>query len=115
MGQLWNKTKNLQLAENVEAANDFIKRSKGLLGRNTFPRGSALWISQCNSIHTWFMKFSIDAVFVDKQLRVRAAYMDIKPWRLIWPIWGAQSVFEFSAGQISSQNIHVGDLLDVRS
>src|SRR5690606_25834934 len=98
--RLINRTKNQTLAEHVVEARGFFARAKGLLGNSSWSAQSVMWIDPCKSIHTFFMKFPIDVVFVDKQLKVRACYRDIKPNRMIWPVWSARSVFEFAAGTI---------------
>ena len=111
--KLLNLTKNTQLANEVLVADGLWSRMKGLLGMPTLPKGQTLWIHQCNSVHTWFMKFSIDCVFVSKDLQVKAIYRNLKPWKVTFPKLTADSVFEFSAGQIDEKNISIGDQLNV--
>jgi uncharacterized protein len=116
--KLVNKSRNVELARQVSVARTFWSRTKGLLGRPGLPRGSALWIQgsrlvACNSIHTLFMRFRIDAVFVDRDLRVKAVYRDLGPWRMTWPASGAHSVFEFAAGTLDEAPVEIGDQLHV--
>ncbi len=113
MAILTNKTTNQTLIPDLRIAKDFLSRGKGLLGREELPEDQALWIHQCNSIHTFFMKFSIDCVFVDRNLRVKAVRQDVNPWRVVFPIWGASSVIEMASGNIEKLNIKVGDQLYV--
>lgn len=113
MAKLINKTKNTLIANHVEEARTFTKRGIGLLGRKGLATDQTLWIDSCNSIHTWFMKFAIDVIFVDDKLTVKAIYENVTPWRLIWPVWSARSVFEMSSGGIKSGHIEVGDQLHV--
>lgn len=110
---LINRSKNVVVAETVEDAKSLWSRMRGLLGRDGMPAGQALWISPCNSIHTFFMKFSIDAVFVDNQLVVRKVIRDLSPWRLVLPVWNARSVFELAAGQATTDRVSEGDQLHV--
>lgn len=112
MARLINKTKNIVLAENLKKADGTLARMKGLLGRNNLSQLEALHISRCNSIHTFFMKFAIDVVFVDKNLKVKSIFQNVKPWKMILPIWGANSVFEFASGTIQNK-VDLGDHLDV--
>ena len=112
---LENKTTNQKLIADLEIARGFWSRGKGLLGRSSLAEGQALWIHRCNSIHTFFMKFSIDCVFVDKNLKVKALYQDVPPWRLVPPVWGASSVIEMRSGTITERKISVGDQLYVGS
>lgn len=113
MTALMSKTTNQTLIPQLKVADTFWTRGKGLLGREALPNSEALWIHHCNSIHTFFMKFSIDCVFVDKNLKVKALYQDVRPWRLVPPVWGAASVIEMSSGSISRLKVSVGDQLYV--
>jgi uncharacterized membrane protein (UPF0127 family) len=116
--RLFNKTKGVELATQVRVADSFFSRAKGLLGESHLSEGSALWIKgshfvACNSIHTWFMRFSIDAIFVDRGLTVKGVYRDLAPWRMTLPIAGATSVFEFPAGTVGKSPVEIGDQLYV--
>ncbi|MGZ3768822.1 MAG: DUF192 domain-containing protein [Bdellovibrio sp.] len=115
MAALINKATNEILIPTLEIAKTFSTRGKGLLGRTSLPEQEALWIHRCNSIHTFFMKFSIDCIFVDKNLKVKAIYENVQPWRLILPVWGASSVIELSSGAVSKKKVQVGDQLYVGS
>lgn len=113
MAQLFNMTKNRVIVEKVERADGMLLRMKGLLGRKTLGSNEALWIPMANGIHTWFMNFAIDAVFVDSKLRVKGLRKNIAPWKVVLPIWAARDVFEVAAGTIENKNIEVGDQLHV--
>ena len=111
--KLINMTNKSELIPKLEVADTFITRMVGLLGRKSLAKDQALWILRCNSIHTFGMKFSIDAVFVDKSLKVKAIKSSIKPTRLLLPVWGASSVFEMASGRAVELNINIGDQLHV--
>ncbi len=113
MAVLQNKTTDKVLIPHLEVATNFKSRGIGLLGRTHLPENQALWIHRCNSIHTFFMKFSIDCVFIDKNLKVRAIYKDVRPWRLVLPVWGARSVIEMASGTVNKVQVNVGDQLHV--
>lgn len=113
MKALLNKTTQQVLIPRLEVADTFQTRGKGLLGRKSLATDQALWIPRCNSIHTFFMKFAIDCVFVDRHLKVRKVCHDVRPWRLVLPVWGASSVVEMSSGTAQRLNINVGDQLHV--
>lgn len=102
------------MATDLKTAIGFLARSKGLLGRRSLTPGEALWIKRCNSIHTFFMRFPIDAVFVDSSLKVIHVYRALPPWRITRPHLRASSVMEFSAGTIS-KDLKPGDQLYVES
>ncbi len=116
--KLVNRTQNSELAGDLEIAETFMSRSIGLLGRANLPTGHALWIQgsrlvSCNSIHTMFMRFAIDAVFVDQKLIVRKVCHNLGPWRMTWPVVGANSVFELPAGTLNRGKTQIGDQLHV--
>jgi hypothetical protein len=86
-------------------------RCKGLLGKSSLDDYEALWLKPCNSIHMFFMKFPIDAIFLDKENRVVKIYHSIKPWRMTPLIWNAHSVLEVKAGRCAQSDLRVGDQL----
>ena len=104
---------NFVIAEQVEVASTFRQRLIGLLGKNDFSKGTALWIHRCNSIHTFFMRFPIDVVFVDKQLKVCKVVQNIKPFRLVNAYFCGHSVFEFSSPHPVLKELQPGDTLYV--
>lgn len=101
------------LISDLEIANNLWTRGRGLLGRTGLKKDQALWIDPGNSIHTWFMKFSIDCVFVTKELQVVSVVEQISPWRWVGPQWGARSVIEMAAGTAAHWNLKKGDRLHV--
>lgn len=66
------------------------------------PPSSALWIEPCNSIHMFFMRFPIDAVFLDRQGRVKRVLRELKPWRVSPLVFGARTVVELPAGTVDA-------------
>lgn len=111
--KLLNSSKNLILVNNLEKAESLYSRLKGLLGRPSLSSDSALWIDQCTSIHTFFMQFSIDVVFIDHSFKVKKIANDVRPWRVVGPVWGAKSVIEFAKGTVAQRQVEVGDQLNV--
>lgn len=111
--KLVNLSKNIEVASEVEVASTYLKRLIGLLGRSGLGSGKALWIHHCHSIHTWFMRFPIDVVFVDEKMKVRAVYEDMGAWRMTSPFTKAESVFELPAGTLKSKPVELGDELHV--
>ena len=83
----------------ADVAASFLQRAKGLIGRSSLPPGEGLLIERCNAIHTFFMKFPIDAIFLDRSGRVVKTVRNIRPWRfLVWGGWRAVKVLEVAAG-----------------
>lgn len=110
--KLLNSRNQKPIATEVVRAESFWQRSIGLLGRKFMADSEALWIQRCNNIHTHFMRFPIDAVFLDGDLNVVSVHQNLAPWRFAFQ-WKATSVVELMAGKIQSADIHVGDKLHV--
>jgi len=101
------------LLENLEVANTLWSRTKGLLGRSQLPANEALWILRCNTIHTFFMRFPIDVVFLNRKMVVTSVMKNVRPGRLVMPDFRASSVIEFSGGFLESHPLNVGEKLHV--
>lgn len=73
--------------------------------------GCGIWISPCSGIHTFFMRFPIDAVFIDRGQRVVRVYERLRPWRLVLLVPGAHSVVELPAGTVAGIGLRPGGQL----
>lgn len=113
MALLISKTRNQTLLSELKQARGFWQRGIGLLGTKSLSDEQALWILRCNAIHTYFMKFAIDCVFMDKHMKVCAIVRDVKPGKLVWPIWKASSVIEMKAGLAERIGLTLGEELHV--
>ena len=101
------------VASAVELADTSETRRRGLLGRDSLDPSAALIIAPCSAVHTFFMKFVIDVVFVDRSGVVLKGVADVKPWRIaVRP--GAYAVVELNAGAIRRSELKVGDRLQLR-
>ena len=101
------------LLENLEVAESFWARGIGLLGRKNIEANEALWIKPCNNIHTFFMKFKIDCIFIDKKMEITKIVSNISAFRLVGPYWKSFSVIETQAGFAEKKNLKLGDQLYV--
>jgi len=108
---LINVTKNSLLSDKVILADTFFKRLKGLLGRKALGDGEGLIIIPGNSIHTFFMHFPIDVLFIGKDNKVVKALHSLKPFRISPVCFNSCYIVELPAGKIRSTNTSVGDLL----
>ena len=115
MKQLWNRTQNSKLLSHLVVATSFVDRGIGLLKKNNLEEQEGLWIHRCNSIHTFFMKFPIDCIFLDKNLVVQDLVENISPWQVVLPRWSSRSVIEIKSGIIKKYQLKKGDQLDVVS
>ena len=105
-----NQTRNTVLGEAVEVADTSEKRRVGLLKHARLDPGSGLWIVPCESVHTFFMKFPIDLVYLDKQRKVRKVRHAVPPWRLSACLT-AHSILELPAGTAEKSGTLRGDEL----
>jgi uncharacterized protein len=89
-------------------------RLKGLLGRTGLERDEGLLLKPAPAIHTFFMRFPIDAVFVERDMRVVGVEPGLRPWR-----WAgrrrARAVLELSAGESERRGVRVGERLTLRT
>jgi uncharacterized protein len=95
------------VCERCEVADTFLTRGKGLLGKRALAAGEGVLIKPCSSIHMFFMRFPIDAVFLDRDLRVLKVVPDLKPWRMAAKR-GAKAVLEFGAGEAARVGLEPG-------
>ncbi len=108
---LRNLTKGTVVADKLKVADTFGKRLRGLMGRSELPQGEGLMITPCNSIHTFFMRFPIDVLFIDEYLFVVHIIPSLKPYRLSPLVRTARSVVELPAGTIARSRTEPGDRL----
>ena len=87
-----------------------LARMRGLLGRRQLDADEGLLLRPASSIHTWFMHFPIDAVFLDRDLAVVATERDLSPWRTA-RARGARAVLELPAGASERGRLRPGDRL----
>jgi uncharacterized membrane protein (UPF0127 family) len=107
---LMNQRTDEAIADRVEVAVTRRDRRKGLLGRNGFEASDALIMAPCFSIHTMFMRFDIDVVFVDDMGRAVKVVRELSPWRIaVDP--SAHAVVELPAGSLRDREVNVGDRL----
>ena len=104
-----NLTRKALIASSVEMAQNPWQRMKGLLGREDLPKGQALVIPGCQSIHMFFMKFPIDVVFCDRQNRVIGLCQNIRPFALSPVFFKAAYAIELPAGTIQDTQTQAGD------
>lgn len=98
------------VARTVETAFDRQTRNRGLLGRSSLADDAALILAPCNSIHTFFMQFAIDVVFVDRDGHVCRARRSLRPWR-IQAAFRAFAVVELASGALERSDTRAGDRL----
>jgi len=112
---VFNKTRDCFVATEVAAANTYIRRLVGLLGKTvTWSRpGRGLWINPCHGVHTLGMTFPIDLVFLDRDKRVVHVEEHVRPFRISKVCLNARSVLELPAHTIYRTGTRVGDVLEI--
>lgn len=113
MVKVYNSTKNNTIADAAIVAKSFLTRSIGLLSRKFISENECLIIEPCFSIHTFFMRFPIDVLFVDRKNKIVAAYENVLPNRILPVHLSSQYVVELAAGQILKKNIEKCDIIQV--
>jgi uncharacterized membrane protein (UPF0127 family) len=102
------------VADFVMTTPDSAARRKGLLGRASMPEGTALIVAPTNAIHTFFMQFAIDVVFVSRNGRVVKTVRDLGPWRIAAALRAAAAI-ELPAGTLARVHLRRGDVLRVEA
>ena len=106
-----NVSRGTVVGERVRVASSAVERSVGLLGTSEVLPGEGLWIERSPSIHMFFMRYAIDAVFVDRHMRVKSIAARLKPWRMVLWARGARDCLELRAGAAEESGTNVGDEL----
>jgi len=108
-----NKTRGITLAENAIIAKTPLKRMVGLLNRRQFEQGEALIIKPCNSIHTFFMHFAIDVIFVNSNNRITRTIRSMRPFRISGIYLSALFSIELPAGTLAKTSTQTGDYIAI--
>jgi len=104
------------LVAEVERADDFLGRLRGLMFRAALPREGGLWLEPCNSIHMLFMRFPIDVVFARRleapgRIEVLAIRGSVRPWIGMAFCFGSELALELAAGRAAALGLQVGEVL----
>ncbi len=108
------KYKDKVLSDNIRIADTPVTRIIGLMFKKKISGADGLLLDPCNSIHTFFMRYSLDVVFLNKSNVVIKVIRNLKPWRMTFIYFKARKTLELPAGQLPL-DIHEGDILEVKS
>lgn len=110
--RITNKRNNQIVGDRIKVAKTFWSRFRGLMMTPEILEGEGLLISPCNSIHMMFMKFPIDAIFLDASNQIKALYRKLSPWFGISSMHrDVCSVIELKAGTIEKAGLEIDDIL----
>ena len=112
MGKLVKRDTNEVILEDAQIADSFISRFMGLMGKKDLPEATGLIIEPCNSVHCFFMRFTIDVIFVDSDDRVVHIIPAMKPGRISPIVRKAKYVIESNAHTLS-EKLWIGDTIFV--
>lgn len=88
-------------------ANTFLLRLRGLMGRKQLPELTGLLLVPCDSVHMCFMRFSIDVVYLDKELTILKIVRNLKPWIGLSMCRGAWAALELNAGEADRLGLEI--------
>jgi len=100
------------VCERCTVADNPLRRMRGLLGRDGLESGEGLLLRPASAVHTYFMRFPIDVVFLDRALVVVGISDSVEPWRAR-SRKGAKAVLELPAGESERRGLAVGDRLEL--
>jgi len=110
--QVLNQRRGTVLGTAVAVADTSATRRTGLLKHQSLAPGEGLWIVPCESVHTFFMKFAIDLVYLVRNRQVRKIRHAVPPWRLSACLF-AHSILELPAGTVKQTGTQTGDRLSI--
>ncbi len=109
--RIWNRTRDVLIADRAGVADTSAKRRTGLLKHSGLAPGEGLWIAPCEAVHTFRMKFDIDVLFLDKKRRILKIRESMRRSRISVCL-RAHSVLELPAGRSRETQTCVGDQLE---
>lgn len=112
---VFNISKTTILAKEAVVAVSLWQRMQGLLGRTDFLANEGLILQPCSSIHTFFMHFPIDVLFLNKNMRVIKQIQNMPPFRLSTIVWTSCLAIELPAGTIQQTNTQKGDIIEIKA
>ena len=108
-----NGSKKTVIVSDLKEAAEFFQRLVGLMGRGRLENNEGLWMARCKAIHTFFMRFPIDVVFLDRDFIVKKTVKGLRPFRPVVSCWHAQGVLELPEGTIDRAQIQIGDRVTI--
>jgi hypothetical protein len=107
-----NATRSTTIGDRIARAGTSNERTTGLLKRSKLENGEGLWIIPCEAVHTFFMKFPLDLIYIDRKHRIRKVVRNVAPWR-VSACLSAHSIIELPAGMIDETDSQPGDQLEI--
>jgi len=112
--RITNRSRNTLLGSKVTLASSWMSRLRGYIGRPEPRPGEGILLVRCNAIHTFWMSFDLDVLFLDEKGKVLELVESLRPWRRTRRVPGARYVLEVPAGTVEASGTLVGDELTWR-
>ena len=112
--QVFIRENGTLVADKVSVAKNIFDRVKGLLGHSSLGKGEGMFIIPCNSIHTFFMRFPIDVIFVSRENEILKLIHNMPPWRITSIYRKARGVLELAGGVLSKINAAEGMHIELK-
>ena len=96
----------------IKVAAGFWQRFRGLMWARTLPDDQALLIENCRCVHTFFMRFALDVIYLNQNMQIVKMHTHVPPWRMRWGSADAQHTLEMAAGGVDRFHLRIGDTLD---
>lgn len=112
--RITNRTRNTLLGQNVTLASTWLGRLRGYLGRSEPKEGEGMLLIPCNAVHSFFMTFALDVLFLDQKGTVLEVFREFRPWKRTKVVRGSRYVLEVPVGTIDISGTEIGDELSWR-
>jgi uncharacterized protein len=115
-GYAFNVTRQAFLASNLRVADTHFQRLLGLMGtvKGSFHQGTGLWITPCHGVHTMFMRYPIDVLYLDRANRVLRIEDTVRPWRVTPLLIESATVLELPAHTAWNTGTRLGDVIEIK-
>lgn len=107
-----NVTRGTSIGDAIDKAETSAQRRTGLLKHVKLDEGQGLWIIPCEAVHTFFMKFALDLIYIDRKHCVKSVSRAVPPWRFS-ACFSAHSILELPVGTIDRTKTEKGDELEL--
>lgn len=108
-----NESRGTLLGDRITVADTSLSRFLGLIPKRGLNAGEGLWIKPSSGVHMFWMRFAIDVVGLDRELRVVRLWRDLRPWRMTSVSMQMQIALELPVGQIDACNVQIGDVFSI--
>lgn len=112
---VFNRSRNAFVASELRKADTHWSRLRGLMGTSpqNFPHGCGLWIVPCQGVHTMWMRYAIDVLYLDENKTVVHIEENVQPWRITPMHFEATTVIEVRSSTVMTSGTRVGDTLEI--